>query len=316
METTSTSVQQQQQPPRFGQLVIGPPGCGKTTYCRTLQNYFNNFNRKTLLINLDPANETTSNIFDIDIRSLITLDDASSNLHLGPNSSFIYCFNFLNENFSWLQSQLNSFPHVNYYLIDTPGQIELFTTCPSFKAIITKLTHHNEMNIHLTCVNLIESINICDMSKYIFSCMSVLNAMINLELPQVNLISKSDMIKELKKENEFPFDLEFFKNPNNEIRLNEYLDSLNMGTQFKELNKKIAEFICDYGLVSFSLFDVGNVKHVNRAVYLADKGNGFIYKGYVSGEEEEDEEAGLDSRLLIAENDLEDEERVDEEYQI
>ena len=34
--------------------------------------------------------------------------------------------------------------------------------------------------------------------------------MINLELPQINLISKCDLLNELKKDNKFPFDLEFF----------------------------------------------------------------------------------------------------------
>ena len=48
------------------------------------------------------------------------------------------------------------------------------------------------------------------MPKYIFYVFSVLNAMINLELPQINLILKCDLLNELKKNNKFPFDLEFF----------------------------------------------------------------------------------------------------------
>ena len=52
--------------------------------------------------------------------------------------------------------------------------------------------------------------------------------MINLELPQINLILKCDLLNELKKDNKFPFDLEFFKNPNNSFQLGYYLDSLNL----------------------------------------------------------------------------------------
>ena len=91
------------------------------------------------------------------------------------------------------------------------------------------------------------------MPKYIF-----LNAMINLELPQINLISKCDLLNELKKDNKFPFDLEFFKNPNNSFQLGYYLDSLNLNPKFKSLNKKISEFIADYGLIAFSLLDLNN----------------------------------------------------------
>ena len=41
----------------FGQLVIGPPGSGKTTYCRAIKEYYEYFNRPICLINLDPAND-------------------------------------------------------------------------------------------------------------------------------------------------------------------------------------------------------------------------------------------------------------------
>ena len=101
--------------------------------------------------------------------------------------------------------------------------------------------------------------------------------MINLELPQINLISKCDLLNELKKDNKFPFDLEFFKNPNNSFQLGYYLDSLNLNPKFKSLNKKISEFIADYGLITFSLLDLNNPKHLNRASILADKDNGYIY---------------------------------------
>lgn len=44
--------------PLFGQIVIGPPGCGKTTYCFAMKEYYEYFKRDTIVINLDPANET------------------------------------------------------------------------------------------------------------------------------------------------------------------------------------------------------------------------------------------------------------------
>ena len=44
--------------PIFGQIVIGPPGSGKTTYCFSIKEYYEHFGRKTMMINLDPANDT------------------------------------------------------------------------------------------------------------------------------------------------------------------------------------------------------------------------------------------------------------------
>ena len=293
---------------KFGQIIIGPPGSGKTTYCQTLKDFYNNFNRKVLLINLDPANESKNSVFDIDIRNLINLDEVEKNLHLGPNSSFLYCFDFLEKNLDWLKNKIYSYKDINYLLIDTPGQIEIFTLSASFKTICKNLTDEKGINLRLCCVNLIECINICDMPKYIFSVFSVLNAMINLELPQINLISKCDLLNELKKDNKFPFDLEFFKNPNNSFQLGYYLDSLNLNPKFKSLYKKISEFIADYGLIAFSLLDLNNPNHLNRASILVDKANGYIY----NKELEEQFEQGY----MIATNDLEDEEKCDEDYQI
>ena len=115
-------------------------------------------------------------------------------------------------------------------------------------------------------------------------------------------------IKWIKKNNKFPFDLEFFKNPNNSFQLGYYLDSLNLNPKFKSLNKKISEFIADYGLIAFSLLDLNNPKHLNRASILADKANGYIYNKEL--------EEQFDQRYMIATNDLEDEEKCDEDYQI
>lgn len=42
---------------KFGQIVVGAPGSGKTTYCNALQQYFKAVSRSHVIVNLDPANE-------------------------------------------------------------------------------------------------------------------------------------------------------------------------------------------------------------------------------------------------------------------
>ena len=297
---------------KFGQLIIGAPGSGKTTYIKTMKEFYAKCGRKTLSINLDPANDNKNSIFDIDIRNLINLEDVENKLKLGPNGSFLYCINFLNDNINWLEKQINQekFSDYFYYLIDTPGQIEIFTVSPEFKNICDYITSQNKLNIRLCCVNLIECINMCDMPKYIFSVFSVLNSMINLYLPQVNFISKCDLIKQLKATHQFELPMDFYKNPNDETQIKYYFEDLKMNKKFKGLNEKIAEFISEFALVNFTLLDLSNIEHLNRASYLIDKSNGYIYmKELVENE-------NLDSQILLAQNQFENEDIFDEEYEV
>lgn len=42
---------------RYGQVVLGPPGSGKSTYCSVLQKYYTASDRQCIVVNLDPAND-------------------------------------------------------------------------------------------------------------------------------------------------------------------------------------------------------------------------------------------------------------------
>lgn len=69
----------------FGQLVIGPPGAGKTTYCNGMQQMCHALHRQCILINLDPSNDELPYDCHIDIKNLITVENVMQNYQLGPN---------------------------------------------------------------------------------------------------------------------------------------------------------------------------------------------------------------------------------------
>ena len=127
---------------RFGQLVIGPPGSGKSTYCNAVQEFLKATGRRVCVVNLDPANDCLLYKCDVDITDLITLEDVINKMKLGPNGGLLYCMEFLEKNIEWLHTKINA-SKSNYFLFDCPGQVELFTHHNSVKNITLQLQKWN-----------------------------------------------------------------------------------------------------------------------------------------------------------------------------
>ncbi|TMW42537.1 hypothetical protein DOY81_012380, partial [Sarcophaga bullata] len=75
--------------PLYGQLIVGPPGSGKTTYCQNAFKFYQELGRSVAIVNLDPANENMEYTAAIDVMELITVQDVMDNMHLGPNGALI-----------------------------------------------------------------------------------------------------------------------------------------------------------------------------------------------------------------------------------
>lgn len=76
---------------KHAQVVMGPAGSGKSTYCSSLYSHCTNIHRVIHVVNLDPAAENFDYPVAIDIRELISLTDVMDELGYGPNGGLIYC---------------------------------------------------------------------------------------------------------------------------------------------------------------------------------------------------------------------------------
>jgi GTPase SAR1 family protein len=90
----------------FAQLVIGPPGSGKSTYCDGMQQFMGAIERKCSVVNLDPANDHTSYQPALDVRDLVTIDEIMEQETLGPNGGVLFALEELEHNFDWLEEGL------------------------------------------------------------------------------------------------------------------------------------------------------------------------------------------------------------------
>ena len=123
----------------FGEIVCGSPGSGKSTYCYGKHQLFTALSRPISIVNLDPANDKIPYPCAVDLSSLITLKDVMEEHGLGPNGGMLYCMEYLDENFDWLEERLRELGPEAYVLFDLPGQVELSTNHESLKRIVGKL---------------------------------------------------------------------------------------------------------------------------------------------------------------------------------
>ncbi|KAI9092650.1 GPN-loop GTPase [Phlyctochytrium arcticum] len=258
----------------FGQIVVGPPGSGKTTYCHGMAQFLRSTKREVAIVNLDPANDALPYTPDIDISELITLEDTMQEFGLGPNGGLVYCMEYLEKNKDWLVERLESVKD-KYIIIDCPGQVELFTHHTSLQSLLHHLTSP-ALDYRLVCTHLVDAHYCVDPSKYVALLLLSLKTMMQLELPHVNVLSKMDLVEGY---GELDFSWDFYTEVQD---LNYLLDRLNEGTfgkKWVKLNEALCELVKDYSLVGFQTLSIESPESVLKLARLIDKTNGYIYGG-------------------------------------
>lgn len=140
--------------PCYCQLVLGPPGAGKTTYCRGMSQFLSSLQREVAVVNLDPANDSVPEGTAVDLRDLVELSRVMEEFSLGPNGGLVYCMEFLEANIDWLIDQLEPL-RSKYLIFDFPGQVELYTHSTTVSSIVQQLA---KRDFRFTVVNLVDSV--------------------------------------------------------------------------------------------------------------------------------------------------------------
>lgn len=344
--------------PIYGQIVVGPPGSGKTTYCNGMQQYLRLVGRDdTLVVNLDPANESTAGspgpggacsgeeekasnegsdraisdgngddgndqeqevalpydtLLDV-CEEVVNLSSVMDELGLGPNGGLMYCMEYIEHHLDHVVQLIKSrVQPTTYLLIDLPGQVELYTHCTCVQNILTRLT--KDLDLRLCMVNLIDAHYCADASKFISAALLSTTAMLRLELPAVNVLSKIDMISQY---GELPYNLDYFTECHELERLVPFLDGVggtagggggndhgNEDNNFdvpswyddpeyvrarsktrrsrffrkrKRMHELLSEVVDDYGLLHYVPLDITDAASVGRVVAQVDRANGYVF---------------------------------------
>ncbi|KAJ1628135.1 GPN-loop GTPase [Pavlovales sp. CCMP2436] len=176
---------------RCGQIVMGPAGSGKSTYCARLAEHMQAIGRSVQVVNLDPAADNFNYDVSVDVRELIGLEDVMEEMELGPNGGLIFCMEYLIDNIDWLIDELEQLGNEAYVIFDCPGQIELFSHVPVMRTLVNEL---QRMDFAIAAVYLLDSQFMVDPSKYMSGVLTCLSCMMALELPHINVLSKLDLL--------------------------------------------------------------------------------------------------------------------------
>ncbi|KAI3468972.1 hypothetical protein Pfo_025635 [Paulownia fortunei] len=119
-------------------IVVGMAGSGKTTFMHRLVCHTMASNIRGYVMNLDPAVMTLPFGANIDIRDTVRYKEVMKQFNLGPNGGILTSLNLFSTKFDEVISMIEKrADQLDYVLVDTPGQIEIFTWSAS-GAIITE----------------------------------------------------------------------------------------------------------------------------------------------------------------------------------
>jgi len=260
---------------QFGQVVLGPPGSGKTTYCAAIAKFLKNIGRKVAIINLDPANEDVPYESTVDISELVRVDEVMSTQNIGPNGALVYSMEMLESNLPWLMEKLDELKD-HYLIFDFPGQAELYAHHTMVRNILAAL---DKSEIRLCVAYLVDAHYANDPGKFISALLLALNSMLNMELPTVNVLSKVDSIE---KYGALAMGLDYYTEVMDLEYILDTLEDVPVSKRFRKLHKAIADVVTDYSLVSFIPVSVEVHSTLMNVMKAVDKANGYVYG---SGEE-------------------------------
>lgn len=192
---------------------------------------------------------------------------------LGPNGALIKAMEDLEERTDWFLGRLEELEEESYFIFDLPGQVELFTCHTSLLNILRLLM---KRNFRLAVVYLVDATYCHDSMKYISMLLVTLQAMMQLECPQVNVLSKIDLVETMEA---LPMRLEYYTHVQDLRYLCETLEDDPIGKRYSKLNKAICELIEDSSLVSFVPLCVEDKDCMIHLLGEIDKANGYIFGG-------------------------------------
>lgn len=241
---------------RYAEIVIGPPGSGKSTYVISKKTTL--CHRSPFALNLDPGNHKDTD-FDYSICSISSSREYQQKYGVGPNMSTKAILEEFCSNFEEFFRE--NIEETDYYLLfDFPGQIEFFICSDALNSI---LKHLGNNGYSVVLVNLVDLVFFTNAHALLFSYLVSTLCLGLLESAQINVISKCDNWKRLE-----------LKHPLRDIAELQNMDEI----EGNRLHREMIEFIRGQGLLLYEILDYGNTSSVMNLQIAIDKASGLFFE--------------------------------------
>jgi len=176
-------------------IVLGMAGSGKTTFVQRLASHLHmkakDSKKVPYVINLDPACMEVPYPANIDIRDTVNYKEVMKQYGLGPNGGIVTSLNLFATKFdqvlNLIEKRSEDCEHV---IIDTPGQIEVFTWSASGN-IITEALAAQFPTIVVYLMDTVRSTNpVTFMSNMLYAC----SILYKTKLPFIVAMNKIDVV--------------------------------------------------------------------------------------------------------------------------
>jgi hypothetical protein len=159
-------------------MILGPAGCGKSLLTEKFGAYLEKEGYSVKYVNLDPGCSSVSYECSLDVREIVTVEEIMRREKMGPNSAMIRVMEKLED------LRIPSYKE-DFVLLDTPGQLEIF----SFHACGPKIVSQLEDPVGIFILD--ASIGVKDLpAMYLYS----LATRYRLGINAVNIVNKADLI--------------------------------------------------------------------------------------------------------------------------
>ncbi|MDH4214447.1 MAG: ATP/GTP-binding protein [Candidatus Thorarchaeota archaeon] len=172
-------------------FLVGTAGSGKSLLTASLEKWLVESDLSVTVVNIDPGVESPPYTSDVDIREYVDYGEVMNNFGLGPNGALVASLDMGVGSVNELREEIIESER-DYVLVDCPGQMELFAYRNSGPLMVSGLRGDDpSLSLYLLDSNIAKT-----PIGYLSSMLLGLSINIRFGLPQLNILSKTDILME------------------------------------------------------------------------------------------------------------------------